>query len=62
MQAPIRAERACYLAARNSLDKAVSSLERLEKAAEKQPSILKAMKEHKETPRRRRRNPPQRRP
>ena len=50
VQAPYRAERACYLAARNSLDKAVSSLDRLEKAAEKQPSILKAMKEHKETP------------
>ena len=49
VQAPYRAERACYLAARNSLDEAVSSLDRLEKAAEKQPSILKAMKEHKET-------------
>ena len=49
VQAPYRAERACYLAARNSLDKAVASLDRLEKAAEKQPSILKAMKKHKET-------------
>ena len=48
VQAPYRAERACFLAARNGLDKAVSSLDRLERAAEKQPSILKAMQEHKE--------------
>ena len=49
VQAPYRAERACFLAARNSLDKAVASLERLERAAERQPSILKTMQEHKET-------------
>ena len=47
VQAPYRAERSCYLAARKSLDKAVSSLDRLEHAAEKQPSILKTMQEHK---------------
>ena len=47
VQAPYRAERACFLAARNSLDKAVASLERLERAAERQPSILKTMQEHK---------------
>ncbi|MBS6956184.1 MAG: hypothetical protein KH230_23490 [Enterocloster asparagiformis] len=46
IQAPYRAERACYLAARKSLDKAVSSLDRLEHAAEKKPSILKTMQEH----------------
>lgn len=49
VQAPYRAERACFLAARNSLDKAVASLDRLERAAERQPSILKTMQEHKET-------------
>lgn len=47
VQAPYRAERSCYLAARNSLDKAVSSLDRLEHAAEKQPSILKTVQEYK---------------
>ena len=49
VQAPYRAERACFLAARNSLDKAVASLERLERTAERQPSILKTMQEHKKT-------------
>ena len=49
VQAPYRAERACFLAARNSLDKAVASIDRLERAAERQPSILKTMQEHKET-------------
>ncbi|MFR2823945.1 MAG: hypothetical protein ACLTCQ_04710 [Enterocloster bolteae] len=29
------------------MDKAVASLERLERAAERQPSILKTMQEHK---------------
>ena len=52
VQAPYRAERTCFLAARNSLDKAVASLDCLERAAERQPSILKTMQEHKET------NPP----
>ena len=47
VQAPYRAERACFLAARKGLEKAVASLDRLERAAEKQPSILKAMQEHK---------------
>ena len=52
VQAPYRAERACFLAARKGLDKAVAGLDRLEHAAEKQPSILKTMQEHKE------KNPP----
>lgn len=52
VQAPYRAERACFLAARKGLGKAVASLDRLEHAAEKQPSILKTMQEHKE------KNPP----
>lgn len=41
--APYRAERACLLAARNSLDRAAASLEKLERAAEKKPSILEAV-------------------
>lgn len=41
--APYRAERACLLAARNSLDRAAAILEKLERAAEKKPSILEAV-------------------
>lgn len=43
--APYRADRACLLAMKGTIEKAVSCLERLEQAAEKKPSILQAMRE-----------------
>ena len=41
--APYKADRACHLAMRNTIQKALSGLERLEQAAQK-PSILKTMR------------------
>ena len=45
--APYKADRACHLAMRNTIQKALSGLERLEQAAQK-PSILKTMREQNE--------------
>lgn len=49
IQAPYKAERACLRSMRSGVDKAIGSLSRLEQTAEKKPSILKTMQEHKET-------------
>ena len=48
ISAPYQAERSCMLAMQKSVDKALSSIGRLEQAAEKKPSILKTMKEQNE--------------
>lgn len=49
IQAPYRAELACFMGAKSNLDKAIASFDRLERSAQKPPSILKAMQKHKET-------------
>lgn len=48
IQAPYRAELACFMGARSNLEKAIASFDRLERSAQKPPSILKAMQKHKE--------------
>lgn len=57
VQAPYRAELACLTAMKNSVEQSIASMARLEQAAQrKPPSILKAMRTHKEqiqTPRKR---------
>ncbi|MCB7303614.1 hypothetical protein NE683_08000 [Bariatricus massiliensis] len=48
IEAPYRAELACLHAMKKSVEKAIDRVSRLEQAAEKKPSILKTMQEHKE--------------
>ena len=48
IEAPYRAELACLHAIKKSVEKAIDRVSRLEQAAEKKPSILKTMQEHKE--------------
>lgn len=44
--APYRADRACMVSARKTIDKAVDSLSRLEQAAQHRQSVLKTMREN----------------
>lgn len=48
IEAPYKAELACLHAMKKSVEKAIDRVSRLEQAAEKKPSILKTMQEHKE--------------
>lgn len=49
ISAPFRAERSCFAAMKRSADKALGAISRLEeRAAEKKPSIRKAMEAHKQ--------------
>ena len=46
IQAPYRAERACMVAAKKCVEKALDSLTRLEQSAQRKPSVLKTMQEN----------------
>lgn len=48
IEAPYKAELACLHAMKKSVEKAIDRVSRLEQAAEKKPSIIKNIKEHKE--------------
>ena len=46
IEAPYRAERACMVAMKKSVEKALDSLARLEQSAQRKPSVLKTMREN----------------
>ncbi|MCQ5034493.1 hypothetical protein NE595_15725 [Coprococcus sp. DFI.6.81] len=46
ISAPYKADRACMMAAKRNIEKALENLDRLQESAQRRPSVLKAMREN----------------